>query len=268
MSENEEALEDNRDTLYGQVEPEEPPTSEEVEADKNLPQRPEYVSEAHWDAEKGEVRVESLAKSFKDTKAALDTRRKEMGVPQSPDEYAMFTEEGNVKYPEGLDYLPEMKSNDPIFRKVVEAAHSRQVDRGDFEAIFNAFMEGQNEIYSSFKFDADEVLKGVNPDLTVAKNISQGVDTYMHSLELPEDEDQVVAELMASSGGVKLLARLMDQRGVNATSLGSNVHATSGDAENKALMEEWNELRRNDALLSSDPVARKRFEEIGKKLYG
>lgn len=63
-----------RSQLDGQV--------DEVIEDPNPPQRPDHIPEKFWDAEKGEIRVEDLAKSYAELEKTLSQRQQQQ--PQKP----------------------------------------------------------------------------------------------------------------------------------------------------------------------------------------
>lgn len=225
--------------------------------------RPDYISEQHWDPEANEVRVEALAKSFHDTKSALDKRFVEAEVPASPHEYVQFTEEGNMVVSDDLTSLPPIPRDDPLLNKVLDAAHEAQLPADKLGPIVNAFFEAQNELYESYVFDEVQVLSEVHENKGKAQAMVDAGNTYLHGLPLDDGMKEAAADLMANANGVKLLNALVS-KATGSQAIPTTPAPARGDDRN-AMMARWNELRSSDITVGSSEWTE--FEGLGNRLF-
>lgn len=226
-------------------------------------ERPDYIGEQHWDAEKGEVLTEALSKSFKDTKAALDKRREEGGVPINSQLYVHTREDGSIEVPEGLDHLPPIMANDPALEQFLKNAHELEVPKGTVDKLLGDYFTGLDKQYADIAFDEDNVLAEIDPDPKRATNLVAGVNAYVNQLPLDEAELGVVNVMMQSAAGVHTLAKIMEKAGHRPIAMGV---ATSVSASNDDVRKEWNKMREDPSVLDNNPAAQARFKELGKKL--
>jgi hypothetical protein len=243
-----------------------PPVVEEVAAPvKEVAERPEYISEQHWDPEAGQVRVESLAKSFTDTKSALDKRREESGVPMNAQMYLSVKDDGSIHVPDGLEHLPPIMANDLVLESVCKVAHEREIPKGDVDAIIGAYLTSTNTLYGDFAYDEAAVLEGINSDPVKANHTMSGVKSFIGTLGLEEGEDALVSSLTQSVDGVKALTKVMAAAGLRPIHVGAMAAPTSDTTDLRA---EWDALRLDPASRDNDASKQKRFEEVGAKLFG
>lgn len=228
-------------------------------------ERPDYVMEQHWDSEKGEVLVEALSKSFKDTKSALDKRREESGVPVNSQMYVSVKDDGSIHLPDGLDNLPPVMANDPALESVLKVAHDREIPKADIDAILGTYFQTLDKQYSDYTFDPEQVMSEIDADPTKAGHIVSGVNSYVNQLDLDESEMGVVDVAMQSSAGVKMLAKFMRAAGHMPISIGSQI-SSSPDTNN--MRDRWNEIRNNPQMLDNNPSVRDEFKNLGEKLFG
>lgn len=95
------------------------------------PQRPEGVPEQFWDADKGEIRTDSVLKSWRDLRAKVS-----QGVerpPEKPDAYALPKVEG---LPEG--FLGG--ESDTLWPTIREAAHKAGISQKQLDALASPFL--------------------------------------------------------------------------------------------------------------------------------
>jgi hypothetical protein len=234
------------------------PSGEEPAA----PERPEYISPQHWDEDLGEVRVESLAKSFSDTKKALDTKF-EGNVPSEVAEYVSLTEEGTIQLPDGLDSLPAIGMDDPMVAAVLSAASENNITVEQMKPVMDAFFTEQNALYADVvAFDPDAVLAGVSDNRGKAEGIVDSVNVYLAGMELSEEHQSVAAEIMSSAGGIQFLNSLIG-RTKDAPLLATQAPKPSFDRG--AAESRWEELRGQDLRFGTPEYAE--FESIGNQLF-
>ena len=250
-------ISDTATSFLDTSEPEAPP-----EPEPGVPERPDYISEAHWDPTKGEVRLEALAKSFTDTKAALDKRKDDSGIPDTALGYLTTKEDGNVFLPEELSFLPELSSSDPVISKLSTAALDAGVSKAQFEQVFTAYLEGQNQFLSQYVFDKDAEMAKIDTDPVRAGYMVEGVRSYVSQLDLSESESQALDSLMTRGEGVTVMSKLMTLAGRNSIPMGAAATHTPDQA---ALDAEWNDLRKRPQDRDSDPELQKRFDFLGNR---
>lgn len=243
-----------KDSMYEGSSSEAPePTSED---------RPDYISEQHWDSDKSEVRVEALAKSFKDTQSALHQKYGEGEVPTDPASYLTYSEEGNIIYPEGLDNLPAMTKDDPLLSNVLKAAHEEGIPAPRMQKVLDAFFHGQNEIYGEYAFDEDAIYAELGESKAQSKALVDSVNVFLNSAGLEGTEAQAAAELMATAGGIKLLQKVI--------SSGRDLPVSPDTppaplVDHSALETRWNELRNQDIRIGSPEY--EEFSRLGNTLF-
>jgi len=224
--------------------------------------RPEYISEQHWNADTSEVRVEALAKSFSDTKSALDAKREESGVPESADAYVTWAEDGNAVLPEGLDSLPPIAQDDPLLSSVLKAAHESGVSKVQMDGVLDAFFRGQNDAFAPYTFNPDEVYAGISEDRQQAEGIVSAVNVYLGGLGLDESGMQAASEAMSTSGGIKLLHAMTSATGVTPMAPAAPQIPTVSQQD---LETRWNELRSKDLRVGTPDYDE--FEKLGNSIF-
>ena len=93
--------------------------------------KPDYLGDEFWDAEKGEPRVEALAKSQRDLRQQVSKGTTK--PPAKPEDY-------KIALPEGAP-ADLIKSDDPVMDGIRKAAHAAGVSLAQFEALSRPFLE-------------------------------------------------------------------------------------------------------------------------------
>lgn len=232
--------------------------------------RPNDILEQHWDSDKGEVRVDALTKSFKDTKAKLDSRRDESGVPRRASEYFKYNEDDSIMVNSEFTNLPPIFGNDPILSEVAKAAHEADIPLESFETVINSYFKAQDDFLSQNKppeFNEMEVLAGVDQDADRARNTIAGVNVFLDSLGLSEGENALTNQLLGTSDGINMISKLMRARDVEPIKLGAESTNVTNEM-NTELLEQWHRMRKDKDRLDMDSTFRAQFEEIGAKIFG
>lgn len=105
--------------------------------------RPDYIEEKYWDSEKGEPRIEALAKANKDLFTQAQTLRAQKNVPATPDGYlsAAFDTEGKLKLQADIPNLPAIAKDDPVLSAYAESAHKRGLTQDQFNGIMQDVLQ-------------------------------------------------------------------------------------------------------------------------------
>jgi hypothetical protein len=115
------------------------------------PARPEFIEEKFWDAHKGSVRLEELAKSYKEIQARMSTRnddlRKSLRAdmdserlgrrPAAADKYVPQPPKGAL--PDGVEFKPDV--NNPLFKWWGEHAWNAGLSQEDYERGIGVYLE-------------------------------------------------------------------------------------------------------------------------------
>lgn len=104
---------------------------------QQAPQRPAYIPEKYWNAEKGEVLADNFSRDFNDLsafKAESDVRKQ--SLPAAPDKYEIKLPEG-FKPPEGMTF--EFKADDPALAQARNLAHQKGWSQEDFSEALGIF---------------------------------------------------------------------------------------------------------------------------------
>lgn len=172
------------------------------------PTRPDHIPEKFWDAEKGEVRAEALAKSYTELERKQGQGNK---APAKVEDYKLEPSEGLKKLGvTGYD------ANDPVIPVFLKAAHEAGLSNEQANKLAGAVME----------FAAGQDI-GVDPAVIVdrefkklgenAQNIIDGVDGWLHGLKsngILSPEELGEARFMAGTAmGARVMVKLMEMTG-------------------------------------------------------
>ncbi|MFW5920622.1 MAG: capsid assembly protein, partial [Polyangiales bacterium] len=222
------------------------------------PQRPDDIPEQFWDAEKGEVRVDALVKSHRDLRTKI--ARGEHQAPASADDYRLPQIEG---VPEGF-----IKSDDPGWKAVREAAHARGVPQADLEAVAAPYIKALYEAAGDQVPPDPEAQKAQREAALreeMAKLGPQGeqmvrsVGTWLAGMkargQLSGDEHQALRSI-SNADGVRALAKLRELAGEQP--LGIDPSAASDIGSERQAREL---LREGYQLGEQNPEGRRKIEE-------
>lgn len=186
--------------------------------DDGKPVMPDWLNgqTQFWDPDKGEVRVQELAKSQRDLRAQLSRSGKDKPEPppESADAYTLPQVEG----------LPAdfFKADDPLLANVKAAAHAAGVSQKQFEAMAKPYLEqvkaqlGANDPKALEEADRKayaEEIKKLGPD---GKAIVHQAFAWVRGLKergiLTADEEYQL-HAISSAAGVTALLKLQQMAG-------------------------------------------------------
>jgi len=167
----------------------EPPPIEPLE-------RPEYVKEQFWDADKGEVKIEALTKSQADFER--QARTKHGDVPSDANDY-------EITIPEGVEID---LTDDPV----IEASKAIALKHGMSKEAYDGFMgemiahlsENQTQTVDN---EAEKSKLGDRAD-SIIEGVSKWADNLQEIGLLSEAEREALNPLGANADGVKALNKL------------------------------------------------------------
>ena len=255
------------------------------------PARPEFIPEKFFDAAKGEVRVEDLAKSYakleserpklKDTltqeiKTAFETERRK-GVPAAAEAYKIGLPEGDAakayadivvldKQP-GADFKPEagkvyavVKPDSGLFKKATALAHKYAVPQGEFSELVGELAREMG-VKPVTQEQMAEQRKAIYAQLG-----EQGEARVQHIGQqivavIGEKHAQALDASVESAAQVEAIEALLEKMGQAKLAPGSTpVQPVKSDVELKQMVA--------DERYYSDAVYRKQVDDEFKRAYG
>lgn len=252
------------------------------------PARPEFVPEKFWAADKGEIRIEDLAKSYakleaerpklKETltteiKTALEQERLK-GRPEKPEAYKIGLPEGDKAFsdvvildkPPGQDFQPEagkvyavVKPDSPLFKAATTLAHKYGVPQAEFSGLVGELAReiGFRPITQE---QAAEARKAIYTQLgEQGEQRVQHVGKQLAAL-VGEKHAQAFDATVESPAQVEAFEALLEKMGQAKFSPGSTpVAPPKSEAELKAMVA--------DERYYTDPVYKKQVDDEYKRAY-
>ena len=151
--------------------------------DTSTGERPKNVPEKFWDEKKKELRLETFIESYKERESALSRLRSERNVPEFVEEYLdtfTFDTTGHLRYSEGIDRLPAITKDDPLFVGFLESCHRRGVPTDMAAGLIKDVFKVMDGIYPE-PFDDDAFVAEQNEIL--GKNFEMQTDTAIAWVE-------------------------------------------------------------------------------------
>lgn len=177
-----------------------PPTQSKIE-------RPDWLPETFFDAEKGEVKGADLRKHIDELatfKAADDSRR--ATLPQSPEAYEPTLPEG-FKAPDGIDV--KIDTNDPMFKSARELAHAKGWSQSDFSDALGIVAAMRAQEAASYETLKAKNLEGLG---TKGPERIDAVTRYL-SANFPEAVVKPVLATMATKAHVEMFESFISKLG-------------------------------------------------------
>lgn len=222
--------------------------------------RPDHIPEKFWDAEKGVVKTDEMAKAY----ATLETAHGKLKgaqkgtVPEKPEDY--FGKEGLVK-PEGADRVRDFAPDDPAVKAVAIAAQKAGVTKEQLAVLAPEFLTALNEFLPEpldMEAEMESLGKG-GPALVSGLKI--WLDGLHDSGELSADELKFAYGFGSTAIGVRTLNKLRSQTGAKPIPM----DLPSGDALPSA--DELYAMKR-DPRYKNDPAFRDKVERQFEEVFG
>lgn len=211
--------------------------------------KPEYIQDKFWDREKGEVNVETLAKSYKElesikgdptkytklpgensTPEEMDGFWKQLGKPEKADDYA-------VNVPEGL-FVP-----DDMLKSFKEACLNNNIPKAQAEKLAEWYMGSQveaiNQWNESINATEAELKKSWGADYQ--KNIDGAYNTLV-GLTSKEEASGMLEKYGNDVSFIKMLNKMnsmVSEDSITEPTSGMGINNNSG------MIEEFNSIMKN-----------------------
>lgn len=195
-------------------------------------ERPAYIPEAFWDAEKGAVKGEDFAKHFADL-TALKTKQDERNgtVPASADAYKLELAP-EIKLPEGAT----INEADPLYVEARKLAHELQLPQGEFNRLANLVVKSQIDEATSKAAALKEFRAGQLKLLGErGRERVEGVEAALKARF--NDDAKHLIPLLVSAKQVELIEGLL-----GAGNSGGFSQTGREDGGDKGLPPNWNQM--------------------------
>jgi len=214
--------------------------------DDGAPARPDYMPEQFWDADKGEVNVENLAKGYTSLRAEFNKANKngKGSVPDAPDGYLEDFEiprtRGEGDDAQHLDRVKELNSDDPALAAVAAAAHKHGLTTKQFKGLVSDVMFDLNGMMPE-PFDMERELDALGAEsrddaLRVINVNKTWLDGLRASGTLNEDQYLAARQMGMSALGMQTLNVLREQAGERPIPLNTSI--ANGGAKTQGELQE------------------------------
>jgi hypothetical protein len=175
--------------------------------------RPDWLPEPFYDPKTGEVKLEALAKSQADLRAAISKGANK--APAKADDYKLEME------PAALDGVKRLfaegdPAKDPLMKAVREAAHESGMSQAQFNGLMAKVLPALAEQQPP-AFDAAAELKALHPDATQAKKIVNAMAARGQKLVeqgvLTKDDLGEFAVMVGTANGMKVMSKIFEYHG-------------------------------------------------------
>ena len=159
---------------------EEPTVKAAEEDEKKEPaEKPEGIADAHWDAEKGEVKVDELSKAYQELRNKMAT-----GKHKPPKDGVYKT-----------DFIENVEPDDPMMGQFIDIAKENNMSQELVEQLAGFYVKSQQEIQEQVTYKREEEAKklGNNGD-AIIKNMNTWLMKFHSSGTLSNEEVQAIAD--------------------------------------------------------------------------
>ena len=158
-------------------------------------ERPDYISENFWDQEKGEIKIEALAKSQKDLRKMIST-----GSHKAPKD---------GKYNE--EVFGSVEQDDPIRAHAVSWAKENKISQAAFDDLISSVVKMSEQEENELQFNAAREKEQLGPN---ADQIIDGMLTWGQGLvakNIFNSDDFEEFKIMAgTAAGMRTMQKLRD----------------------------------------------------------
>ena len=253
----------NKDDILGKKEDDpgddEKPKDEKPGDDKPA-ERPDYIAEKFWDAEKGEPRLESMAKAYSDLEKKLGQGAGK--PPKSPEDYSINIEDEKIKalFPDGDP------SKDPVMQNLTKKLHEKGVSQQVYESVMNVALEAVAENFEENKvpdIDPKEEREKLGPQADkIITNQTQFLEQMFKQGHVNEEQMGEILILTETANGLKALQAIRNYYG-DQQKIPTNLTPGGGVKSKDELMK-----MQADPKYGSDPEYTATVDKEYEKKYG
>ena len=241
QNENQEAIENENQSLLNPEIPEKkenevdetPPThlntdddaeptvksEEEVQAEETKKERPQNISEAHWDKDKGEVKVDELAKSYE------ELRNKMAAGKHKPPKDGVYK----------TDFVEGLEEDDTMMNEFQTLAKDNNMSQELFEQLTNFYLESQGAVQQEVKYkQEEEMAKLGNNAPAIIKSTNDWLTKFVSTGVLAQNEIEAIADASTNAAfisGLNKIRRSYGEKTIPTASTHELATTTKSDIE-------------------------------------
>jgi hypothetical protein len=173
-------------------------------------ERPAFVPEKFWDAEKGAPKLEAMSKAFTDMEKAF--RAGDHKAPEKPDGYKVTLDDKQKELLFGAkDADPHA---DPLFKQLTGWGVKNKISQAAMSEIMGMYAEASGEEAGKFQIDvtAERAALGKNAD-AIIQNQHDFLGQMYKNGEIGEAELKEASILFETAAGIKLLQAIRGKYG-------------------------------------------------------
>lgn len=244
--------------------------------------RPEWLSEAFWKANEsgdgGEINVEGLSKSWRDTRASLNTANERIkalekgsgseAVPETADEYYGGVDLAELEKASPKAFAATSRSNMEEAKQLLVAAHKNGVGPEKARAILSDYYASLEGLLPDtlLQSEQDRMSAAIKHQGAHGQRVADDVETWLSAKaergSFNDEQLGVLRSLVQSGPGLSLLYGLMreTQRSGPPVGMGQIRYDRS------SLQEEFDKLAKDPDILQ-DPKGQRRLEELHRQIH-
>lgn len=219
-----------------------------------LDKKPDWLPEQFWDAEKKEIKAESMSKSWTDFRAQASKGQGQ--APKTPDEY-------QLNLPEGM----KVADDDKLVGEFRKAAHEVGLSNESFNKVVAAVMK--SGVMDIQPVDTAAELAKLGPQgQAMVNTVTAWGKQLMESGVWDQQDFNEMVVLGSTAEGIRAINKLREYYG------GEKIPMGDGTGSNLPSIEAWYakhaeiDKASGKPRMQVDPVFRKAVEDEGKILFG
>ncbi len=226
--------------------------------------RPDHIPEKFWNADKGEPRLDDLAKAYSTLQSAHDRLKQDKGVAKdvgdTPDAYLPK----GIELPDGkaLDRINDIPADDPALAVFRAVAHKHKIPVSVASGLAADFLLELNGKLPAPPTEAD-ILKdlGDGGRHMVDETMVWVEGLYNHGRLSEKQVAALFNGLGSSADGIRALAILREEAGEKPIPMGQPVGDDTPSAD------EWYAMNRDDRY-KTDEAFRNKVDKLGERIFG
>lgn len=165
----------------------------EEEEKKEAAEKPENVIDAHWDKDKGEIKVEELSKSYQELRNKMATGK------HKPPKDGQYT----------TDFVEGLEPDDPMMTDFVEIAKQNNMSQELLEELTGFYLKSQEGLEEQITFKQEEELKKLgNNSEAIIKSTNNWLGKFQSSGTLAKEEVEAIANASTNAAFISGLNKI------------------------------------------------------------
>tara|TARA_R100000951_G_scaffold9115_1_gene8176 strand:- start:14688 stop:15530 length:843 start_codon:yes stop_codon:yes gene_type:complete len=176
-----------------QTDDDEPTVKAAEEEKKEAAEKPENVIDAHWDKDKGEIKIDELSKSYQELRNKMAT-----GKHKPP-------KDGQYK----TDFVEGLEPDDPMMTDFVEIAKENNMSQELLEQLTGFYLKSQEGLEEQIGFKQEEELKKLgNNSEAIIKSTNNWLGKFQTSGTLAKEEVEAIANASTNAAFISGLNKI------------------------------------------------------------